>query len=158
MATHSDQALGLLSDPTPAEREVLGAIRYQPNLAVLHTDARLLPRNPRARASWNYHRIPGPETGATLTYHLNRLQSIDSRHELCVTLNRTDSIDPERVLSVMEYAHPVLDPAAVAAQRRYDRISGSGRTWFCGAYWGYGFHEDGVQSALRVCKAFGVEL
>jgi uncharacterized protein len=160
LATHSDQSLGVLGDPTAAERAVLGGIRYQLNTAVLHTDERLLPRAHRARASWNY-RLNGSSgagtTGATLTYHMNRLQSIDSKHQICVTLNQVEAVDPDRVLGVFEYAHPVLDSGAVAAQRRYREISG-GSTWYCGAYWGYGFHEDGVQSALRVCRAFGVGL
>jgi predicted NAD/FAD-binding protein len=158
MATHSDQALQLLSDPTRAEREVLGAITYQPNLAVLHTDTRLLPRNRRAWASWNYHRVEGSESQATLTYHLNRLQSITSRQEFCVTLNRPDAIEPGTILASIEYAHPVFDTAAVRAQQRHDDISGHDGLWYCGAYWRYGFHEDGVQSALRVCRTFGVTL
>ncbi len=158
VATHSDQALRLLSDASPAEHEVLGAIGYQPNEAILHTDASVLPRSRRARASWNYHRSAEAPEGATLTYHLNRLQSIRSRHELCVTLNRIDAIDPERVLARFKVSHPVLDSAAVAAQRRYHEISGRDRTWYCGAYWGYGFHEDGLESALRVCREFGATL
>lgn len=161
LAAHSDQSLELLGDPTAAERSVLGTIRYQPNTAVLHTDESLLPRAPRAWASWNY-RVEATTTrgrgGATLTYHMNRLQSIHSRHQICVTLNQAGAVDPARVLGVFEYAHPVLDAAAVAAQKRYDEISGIRSTWYCGAYWGYGFHEDGVQSALRVCRALGVDL
>ena len=161
LAGHSDESLAILGDPTPAEREVLGSIRYQPNTAVLHTDERLLPRTPRARASWNFrldHTSDGRSGGATVTYHMNRLQSIDSRHQICVTLNESHAVDPNKILGVFEYAHPVLDTPAVAARKRYDEISGIGSTWYCGAYWGYGFHEDGLQSALRVCRAFGVEL
>lgn len=157
-ACHSDQALGLLGDPTTAEREILGAIRYQANTAVLHTDARFLPRTARARASWNY-RLPDKEDApATVTYHLNRLQSIASEHDICVTLNPIEAIDPGRVLATFEYAHPLLDPDAVAAQRRHAEISGLRGTWYCGAYWGYGFHEDGVRSGLRVCRSFGASL
>lgn len=158
VATHSDQALRLLADPTDAEREVLGAISYQPNLALLHTDGRLLPRNRRARASWNYRRPTDPQHRATLTYHLNRLQSIESRHDLCVTLNRSEEVDPSKILAEIDYSHPVLDAGAVAAQRRYQEISGRDGVWFCGAYWGFGFHEDGLQSALRVCRKFGATL
>ena len=157
LAGHSNQSLALLADPTEAEREILGTMRYQPNTAVLHTDDAHLPRVRRARASWNY-RLSRSARRATVTYHLNRLQSIDSRHDICVTLNPTSLVDPERTLAVFDYDHPVLDTAAVAAQRRYDEISGRRSTWYCGAYWGYGFHEDGVQSALRVCRAFGVGL
>jgi predicted NAD/FAD-binding protein len=158
LATHSDQSLALLGDPTRAERAVLGSIRYQPNIAVLHTDERLLPRARRAWASWNYRLDDERAAGATLTYHMNRLQSIDSAQQICVTLNRAEAVNPTKVLGVFEYAHPVLDAAAVAAQKRYRDISGVGRTWYCGAYWGYGFHEDGVQSALRVCRALGTDL
>ncbi len=150
LATHSDQALALLADPTPAEREVLGAIAYQPNEAVLHTDPRVLPRRPRAWASWNYHLRPDLEGPPTVTYHMNRLQSIEAEQELCVTLNRTAEIDPARIIRRFDYAHPVFTVAAVAAQARHAEISNRIRTHYCGAYWGWGFHEDGVQSALRV--------
>lgn len=157
LATHSDQALGLLADPSAAEREILGAIRYQPNRATLHTDGRLLPRSPRARASWNYHR-PAVDTGAaTITYDMNRLQGIESTRPILLTLNREDDIDPAAVLRTFDYDHPVLDAGAVRAQSRRDEINGLHGTWFAGAYWGHGFHEDGVQSALHVCRGLGVE-
>ena len=157
LATHSDQALAVLADPTAAERELLGAIRYQPNRATLHTDDRLLPRTPRARASWNYHR-PATEVGMpTVTYDLGRLQGIDSTRPLLLTLNRDADIAPDAVLARFEYSHPVLDATAVRAQRRHAEISGRDGLSFAGAYWGYGFHEDGLQSALRVCRALGVE-
>lgn len=158
LATHSDQSLRLLADPSSAEHEILGAIRYQPNVATLHTDERFLPRNPRARASWNYHLSSGDGRAAALTYWMNTLQSIDSRHQLLVTLNRHDEIDPARVLGRFEYAHPVFDAAALAAQRRRSEIQGARDTFFAGAYWEYGFHEDGVRSALDVCRNFGVGL
>ena len=158
VATHSDQALALLSDPDRAERQILGSIKYQPNRATLHTDARLMPRNRRAWASWNYHRLEIDTDQATLTYHLNQLQALSSRTPVLVTLNRDDAIDPESVIASMDYTHPVLDTAAVAAQKRHGEINGIRRTWFCGAYWGYGFHEDGVASAVRVCRALGVTL
>jgi predicted NAD/FAD-binding protein len=158
MATHSDQALRLLSDPDRLERSVLGAIAYQPNRATLHTDARLMPSNRRAWASWNYRRLSPDADRATLTYCVNRLQGIISPTPLLVTLNQDDAIDPELVIARMDYEHPVIGPATVAAQRRRDEISGTRRTWFCGAYWGYGFHEDGVRSAVEVCSALGVNL
>ena len=158
VATHSDQALRLLSDPNRAEASVLGAIRYQPNQATLHTDTRLLPRHRRAWASWNYHRLDADHDRATLTYYLNALQSIPSTTPVLVTLNRDDAIDPQQVLARMDYAHPVLDPQTVAAQRRRAELHSGGRTWFCGAYWGYGFHEDGVRSAVEVCSQLGVSL
>jgi predicted NAD/FAD-binding protein len=157
VATHSDQALELLSDPSRLEREVLGAIRYQPNRATLHTDQSLLPTNRRAWASWNYHRLADQPKEATLTYRLRSLQGIESAHEILVTLNREDAIAEDRVLGRFDYAHPVFDVAAIAAQRRHDDVNGERRTWFCGAYWGYGFHEDGVQSARVVCRRMAGE-
>jgi predicted NAD/FAD-binding protein len=158
VATHSDQALTMLSDPDRLERRLLSAITYQPNRATLHTDVRLLPGNRRAWASWNYHRLRADTDQATLTYHLNQLQNISSTTPVLVTLNRDDAIDPELVLARMDYAHPVLDRAAVAAQQRHAEINGTRRTWFCGAYWGYGFHEDGVASAVKTCRALGATL
>ena len=157
VATHSDQALALLSDPSPAEQEVLGAIRYQDNRATLHTDVRLLPANRRAWASWNYHRIADQPGRATLTYRLRSLQGIDSHDELLVTLNRDDAVDPAKVLRTFDYAHPVFDVPAIAAQTRHEELNGRHRTWFAGAYWGYGFHEDGVQSARVVCRRLAGE-
>jgi predicted NAD/FAD-binding protein len=157
LATHSDQALRLLADPTAAERDILGAIRYQANRATLHTDERLLPRSRRARASWNFHR-PAVDTGvATITYDMNRLQGIESTRPILVTLNREADIAPGAVLRTFDYDHPVLDAGAVRAQARRDEISGHHGTWFVGAYWGHGFHEDGVQSALHVCRGLGIE-
>lgn len=158
IATHSDQALALLADASDREAEILSSISYKPNTAVLHTDVHLLPLNKRVWASWNYHRSDADSAGATVTYHLNRLQSIRSRREICVTLNRPEDVDPARVLATLEYAHPVFDLAALRAQTRRSEINGRNRTWFCGAYWGYGFHEDGVRSALEVCSRLGGRL
>jgi len=155
LATHSDQALALLQDACPRERDVLGAIPYQENEAVLHTDTRMLPRRRRAWASWNYHLRPEPAGRTTVTYHMNRLQSLRAEREFCVTLNRTDAIDPARVIRNIAYAHPVYTAAGVEAQRRFEEISGWRHTHFCGAYWGWGFHEDGVSSALRVAERLG---
>ena len=158
LATHSDQALTLLADASPAEREVLEAIPYQLNEAVLHTDVRMLPHRRRAWASWNYHWQPEPGPQATVTYHMNRLQSLRAEREFCVTLNRTAAIDPDLVIRRITYAHPVYTAAGVRAQRRFEEISGTRRVHFCGAYWGWGFHEDGVRSALRVAERFGARL
>jgi predicted NAD/FAD-binding protein len=155
LATHSDQALALLADPSERERELLGAIPYQCNEAVLHTDRSLLPRRRRAWASWNYHLDEGVGGPCTVTYHMNRLQSLRADREFCVTLNRTAAIDPERIIRTFQYAHPVYTPAGVAAQSRRHEISGCNRTHYCGAYWGWGFHEDGVESALRVVRELG---
>lgn len=153
LACHSDQALALLSDADPAERSVLGAIRYQPNEVVLHTDARLLPRNRKAWAAWNAHVPADPLAPCTVSYLMNQLQGIDTPTPLVVTLNRTAAIDPTKVLRTLHYAHPVHDHAMVAAQQRWAEIQGRRRTWFAGAYWGWGFHEDGIRSARRVVDA-----
>ena len=158
VAAHSDQALAMLADPSPAEAEVLGAIPYRPNDVVLHTDSSLLPRRRRARASWNFHLQDEPADRTTVTYHMNRLQSLDAEPDFCVTLNRTEAIDPETVIGSRVFSHPVFTHAALAAQRRWGEVSGVRRTHYCGAYWGYGFHEDGVQSGLRVCERFGATL
>jgi uncharacterized protein len=155
IATHSDQALAMLTDPTDAEREVLGAIDYQPNEAVLHTDERLLPRRRGAWASWNFHLADEPTGRPTVTYHMNRLQSLVADCEFLVTLNRTEAIDPAKVLRRIPYSHPVYTAAAVRAQGRWAAISGANRTHYCGAYWRWGFHEDGVWSALRVSERLG---
>lgn len=153
LATHSDQALRVLADPSPAERQVLGAIAYQPNIATLHTDPRFLPANPRARGAWNFHVGADGGRSATLTYWMNRLQSLATETPLLVTLNRHDEIDPGRVLRRFEYDHPVFDAAAITAQGRRHEIQGRGGTYFAGAYWGHGFHEDGVNSGLDVIRA-----
>jgi predicted NAD/FAD-binding protein len=152
VATHSDQALRMLGAPTTAERSILGAISYRRNEATLHTDDRMLPRNRRARASWNYSIEPGGR-GATVTYWMNRLQRIESSRPLLVTLNRRDAIDDAAVLADIEYFHPVFDRAALSAQRRRHEIQGRRGIFFAGAYWGYGFHEDGVQSGHEVVRA-----
>lgn len=152
MATHSDQALALLADPSERERELLGAIPYQRNEAVLHTDRSLLPRRRHAWASWNFHLGLGAPGRCTVTYHMNRLQSLRADREFCVTLNRTAAIDPDQIIRTVQYAHPVYTPAGVAAQARHHEISGRNRTHYCGAYWGWGFHEDGVNSAQRVVR------
>lgn len=153
LACHSDQALALLADPRPPEREVLGAIPYQANEAVLHTDASVLPKRRLAWASWNYHILPQDQGRVALTYHMNRLQGLKAPVELCVTLNNSAAIDPERVLKRVEYHHPVFTPSGVAAQARQGELN-SDRTYYCGAYWRNGFHEDGVVSALNALRHF----
>ncbi len=160
LATHSDQALALLGDPSASERAVLGAIPYQRNEAVLHTDGTLLPRRRAARAAWNFHLLREPKPLTTVTYYMNHLQRLtDAQEHYCVTLNRSEAIDPAKVISRIDYAHPVFTPRGVAAQAQHAAISGlAHRTHYCGAYWGWGFHEDGVVSALRACAPFGVGL
>ena len=156
---HSDQALAMLTDPSEQEREILGAIPYQENDVVLHTDTRVLPDNSRAWAAWNYF-IPKHSTEpVSVTYNMNILQNFDTAPEtFCVTLNRTHDIAPDKVIKRFTYAHPVFTLDAVQAQERYEEIGNKNHTHFCGAYWFSGFHEDGVHSALRVAGDFGVEL
>jgi len=156
-ACHSDQALALLRDPSLEEREVLGAIRYEANEAVLHTDTALLPRRRRAWAAWNYHRGLGRADASTVTYNLTTLQRLAVRQQYLVTLNATEAIDPRRILERFRYDHPVFDGAALAAQKRWKLINGAQRSWFCGAYWGYGFHEDGVASGEAVARGLNGE-
>lgn len=156
LATHADQTLRLIDPPTAAEREILSAFPYQENECVLHTDSSLLPRRRRAWASWNYHIPKADGRPVALTYDVNRLQGLGLTQPLCVTLNNTESIHETHVLQEITYHHPVFTPGAVAAQHRHDEINGARRLYFCGAYWGYGFHEDGVNSALTVCKHFGI--
>ncbi len=155
LATHSDQALALLADPSEQEREILGAIPYQTNDTVLHTDASLLPRRRLAWASWNYHIPVQPRSRVGVTYYMNLLQRLQSPHHFCVTLNHIEGIDPAKVIRRITYHHPVYTQRGVAAQQRHAEISGVRRTHFCGAYWGFGFHDDGVKSALAVCRSFG---
>ncbi|HEX5053050.1 MAG TPA: FAD-dependent oxidoreductase [Planctomycetota bacterium] len=156
VATHSDQALRLLADASESERAVLGAIPYQQNDVVLHTDVRLLPRRRRAWAAWNYHLCTGGNPRATVTYCMNILQGLPGPVTYNVTLNRSEAIDPDTVLRRFVYHHPVFDAAGTAAQARVVHINGRARVWFCGAWCGFGFHEDGVQSALRVASDFGI--
>lgn len=158
IATHSDQALQMLDDPTPRERELLSAFEYQTNEVALHTDERVLPRRRRAWASWNYHVVNGDSGSSAVTYHMNRLQSIDAPEQFCVTLNNLEHIDATKIVRRLRYEHPVFTHRSVSAQDNHEAVLGANRTYFCGAYWGYGFHEDGVDSALRVAAHFGAEL
>jgi len=152
-ACHGDQVLPMLADATETERSVLGGFTTSRNDAVLHTDASLLPRRAAARASWNYRL--GDAGRVTVTYHMNRLQSLPAGEDYCVTLNGSDDIDPARVIQRMVYRHPLYTHDAISAQARWGAISGQRHTHFCGAYWFYGFHEDGVRSGLRVAQALG---
>ena len=154
IACHSDQALTLLSDPSPEEREILGAIPYQANEALLHTDERLMPRRPLAWAAWNYHLPIEQYERVTVTYNMNILQSLQAPAQFLLTLNRSADVDPTKVLGSYVYHHPVYTTAAVAAQKRRTEINGPRRTYYCGAYWSYGFHEDGVKSALVSLEEF----
>ena len=154
LGVHSDQALAMLADPSPAEREVLSVIPYQPNRVVLHTDQGILPKERRAWGSWNV-RVPAEAGGrVVMTYWMNNLQNLAAREQLFVTLNET-AIDPKLVMDQTVLHHPVYTSSAFAAQKRWAEVNGVNRTWYCGAWWGYGFHEDGVNSALAVAHALG---
>jgi len=152
LACHADQALGMLADPSAAEREVLAAFGYSLNDAVLHTDATLLPRRAAARQAWNYHLFSQPRPRTTVTYYMNHLQRLNCAETYCVSLNMSDRIDPSKVIRTIEYTHPIFTRASVAAQARWHEISSGGRTRYAGAYWGFGFHEDGVVSGLRAVE------
>tara|TARA_E500000178_G_scaffold345883_1_gene396582 strand:- start:12434 stop:13687 length:1254 start_codon:yes stop_codon:yes gene_type:complete len=154
IACHSDQALSLLANPKKLEREVLGAITYQENDAVLHTDTSLLPKNRRAWAAWNYHRLEREQDQVAMTYNMNILQNFSCETQFCVTLNNTSAVDPSKIIARMTYEHPVYTPESVAAQGRHKEINGQDRIYFCGAYWRYGFHEDGVVSAMSALDDF----
>ena len=157
-ACHSDQALRLLAQPSAAELSILGALPYADNEVVLHTDTRLLPERRLAWASWNY-RLGGPSgRAAAVTYDMNILQGIDSETTFCVSLNQTEAIDPSKILSRHRYAHPQYSLAGMAAQARWEELHGARHSYYCGAYWANGFHEDGVVSGLRVAQAFGESL
>jgi len=136
---------------------VLGNFKTSRNVATLHSDASLLPIHPPAQASWNYNLGLSGMSAVTVTYHMNRLQSLKTAESYCVTLNAEDVIDPAKVLRKIVYDHPLYTNQAIRAQDRWSEISGSNRTHYCGAYWFYGFHEDGLNSALRVARALSVE-
>ena len=151
-ACHSDQTLMMLGDADNSEQSILGMIRYQANETILHCDASVLPLNRRAWAAWNAD-IPGdPGTPCTVSYCMNILQGIDSPEPFIVSLNQRSQIDPSKIFAVMQYHHPVYDHAMVRAQSRRHEIQGKRRSWFCGAYWGFGFHEDGFRSGHEVAE------
>ena len=151
IASHSDQALAMLGDPTPQEKDILGAMPYQSNDVVLHTDTRLLPKNRKTWSSWNYQ-LGVSTDRAVVTYNMNILQGIEAPETFCVTLNNTEAINPNLILGRFSYDHPVFSLKGMAAQQRWAEINGTNNTWYCGAYWHNGFHEDGVVSALRVAS------
>lgn len=155
-ACHGDQVLPLLADPTTIERDVFSGFTTTANEVVLHTDAAALPQRAWARASWNY-RLDGEDAAApSVTYHLNRLQRLTSQTDYCVTLNPRWLLPRERVITRVSWQHPRVTPQSVRAQRRWREVSGTRHTHYCGAYWGYGFHEDGLRSAIRVAESLGV--
>ena len=158
LATHADQSLRLLKDASGTEKQVLAGIRYQSNTAVLHTDTTILPRRRSAWASWNYHIPTSSNDQVSVTYDLNRLQRLDLPGPLCLTLNPQCEIDEKRVIAHFEFEHPIFSPESIVSQSRFDEINGRDHVSYCGAYWGYGFHEDGVKSALAVTRPFGLGL
>lgn len=157
LAGHSEQSLVCLEDPRDDERSILGSIGYESNDLVLHTDRSVLPKNESIWSSWNYHRNGSSETRTTLTYNMNILQDLPFDEPVCLTLNGEDKIDPDTVLDRFSYSHPVYDSETLAAQKRRDEICGRGNVYYAGSYWGDGFHEDGVESAIRVAEKLGIE-
>ena len=157
-AIHSDQVLKILNEPTNAEKDILSSIPYQKNEVLLHTDSSVLPRRKLSWASWNYQLDSDPALPVVLTYNMNILQSINCKETLCVTLNDHNSVDKTKILKKITYHHPLFTVAGINAQKRKSEISGVNNTHYCGAYWRNGFHEDGVVSALDVCKDFGEQL
>jgi predicted NAD/FAD-binding protein len=153
-ASHSDQALSLIDHPEPLERRILSAFPYQDNEVILHTDTRLLPARKLAWASWNYHRTAELRKPVSVTYNMNILQGLQSKHTFCVTLNNTQAIDESKILRRINYAHPLFTPEGIQAQIRHSELNGQNRCFYAGAYWRYGFHEDGVVSALQALKDF----
>ena len=157
-ATHSDQALAMLADPTEKEKDILSSIPYQKNEVLLHTDSSVLPKRKLAWASWNYQLDSNPESPVVLTYNMNILQSLECDETFCVTLNDHQSVDKSKVLKKIIYHHPLFTVKGIEAQKRKLEISGVNNTYYCGAYWHNGFHEDGVASAIEVCKNFGEQI
>ena len=157
IAVHSDHALKLLDDPSDEELEILSAMHYSSNKVTLHTDISLMPQRKLAWASWNYHTAKRTEK-ATLTYNMNILSHIENEEQVLVTLNDEGKISPDKIIKTVDYQHPIFNHRMLASQKRHGEISGVNRTHYCGAYWHYGFHEDGVVSALTVCKTFGASL
>ena len=157
-ATHSDQALAMLKEPSENEKAVLEALPYQKNTAIVHTDESLMPKNKTTWSSWNYLLSGDLKKPVTLTYNMNILQSLQAKPDFLVTLNSLNEINPSKIIKKIDYAHPLFTVDGVHAQKKKSQISGHNNTYYCGAYWGNGFHEDGVNSALEVCKAFGVSL
>lgn len=157
LACHSDQALALLHQPSDQERELLSALPYQRNDVVLHTDTRLLPKRRRAWAAWNALKLAGEQARCTVSYSMNLLQSLPGPTQFIVTLNASDRIDPTKILRRLDYAHPLYTLDGSRARARRGEINGVDRIWYCGAYWGHGFHEDGLRSGVDVARGLGIE-
>ncbi len=151
LATHADMSFALIKDKTELEQRLLGAWKYQDNYTVLHTDISFLPKNKRAWASWNY-------VDSNLTYHMNRLQGLETKSEFCVTLNPVREINKNSIIREINYQHPIYDSKSVASQKNLSKLQGENRRYFCGSYFGYGFHEDAVRSAVEMAKLHGINL
>jgi len=160
IAAHADEALAMLRDPSTDEKRLLGAWKYECNHTVLHTDSTVMPPSKRAWASWNYRRerTAPPDGPATLSYHMNRLQGLAAQREYFVTLNRSERLPAERIIAEMDYDHPTYTRESFASQAELPGLNGRRRTYFCGSYFGYGFHEDAVRSAVKVAQSFGLDL
>jgi len=158
IGTHSDQALKILKNPSQDELSILSKIKYQKNVAIIHTDDSILPKRKLAWSCWNYLINKNQDELVTLTYNMNMLQTLDAERTYCVTLNNTHDIDKNKIIKEIIYHHPLFTEDSVFAQTQKSSICGKDNTYFCGSYWGYGFHEDGVNSALDVCKKFGLSL
>ncbi len=155
IAAHADAALAMLAEPSPAERRLLGAFRYASNAAVLHSDAKLMPRRRAAWAAWNYLAESGDERRPSVSYWMNRLQPLGDAPELFVTLNPQKPPSEDLVHARETYRHPQFDVAAMRAQKELWSLQGADRIWYCGAYFGAGFHEDGLQAGLAVAEQLG---
>jgi len=158
LACHADQALGILEDPTPLEKYLLSAFPYVANEVVLHSDTSLMPRRRAAWSSWNYHKLTVDRDRVVVTYDQNRLQRLKSRTSYLVTLNHTEAVVPDSIHAEFTYHHPQYDARGISLQSRIAELNGQNHTYYCGAYWGHGFHEDGVVSGLRVGRQFGEDL
>ena len=157
-ASHSNQSLAMLESPSKEEKEILSAIKYQKNDALLHFDESILPKRKNAWSSWNYLLDEDQDKAVALTYNMNILQSLKLDRTFCVSLNSGDLVDQSKVIKHLNYEHPLFTLSSIEAQDRKHEISGKNNTYYCGAYWRNGFHEDGVVSALDVCKDFGQAL
>lgn len=160
IGTHADEALQLLQDPSESENTNLGAWRYQPNTVTLHTDISHLPKKRSLWSSWNFVREPGHSEGqaASVSYYMNRLQNLQTERDYVVTLNTTEPIAQDSIINQTTLMHPLYSQASMATQAPLRAMNGTGNTWFCGSYFGYGFHEDAVRSAIEVAQGFGIEL
>ena len=155
-ACHSDQAIEALSDPSVYEKDILSKISYQKNEIIMHTDTSIMPAREDLWAAWNYHSQGNDDSPVAMTYNMNILQDLDIKETICITLNSLNLINPDLILGRHIYSHPQFTTESMKAQERWMEISGGNRTHFCGAYWGNGFHEDGVNSALRIANFFGI--